>query len=711
MKFFLKVLLFFTATAFSLIVTASLTTAKVSPSNSQPYSASYKIHPTNSQPISYKTSDSSEFRVKLISPYKQVKKGSPFKVGIQIKIQENWYTYWSFAGDFGVAPHINFKASDSVQIKRLPLPRPQRKDLSLDEESFYSFTYSNELLIPLEILIQDSYQKESLDLSLNLDWGLCKDICINKTTPLELNLQIGSDFQEDPSKKIIFDFWKELFPQKGSLINLKSSFSELDSKLMLSFSFDSKISCLDVFPKAKFDFSTQKPKLIHQTKNSCSFEITKSKNSLHSLSGLLSYSQEKKLQSSFFVAQKEERLALFWFILMAFLGGLILNVMPCVLPIIFLKFYNNLQIQSFSRKRQLLLNGSYSAGVILSFLFLAFIIFIAKKSGESLGWGFHLQSPLFISVLALLFTLMGFYLLDKVSFSTPKLSNKLFKDEKILSHFLTGVLSTTAASPCTVPFMASAVGFAFSRSYLEIFAIFFFLGLGLSSPYLLLSFFPQVFKFVPSPGSWSQVMKKLFSIPLFLTSLWLLSILYLHLDLKVFFLSLMVFPFLMVALFVPKQISNPVFKKAVFFGAFIFIVLILFLQTQLKSYKQNSILKKTTVLIDSSWQSFDENKLLYSQKQAKNIFIAFGAEWCLTCKFNDRVFKTHGFQELVDKYDIQLFYGDWTNKTDSITSFLERHSRQGVPFYVFYQGEEKVFIFPTLLTEKNFLKKLEELAQ
>ena len=654
------------------------------------------------------------FTIKLISPYKKIKKGSPFLAGIQIKMEENWYTYWSFPGDFGIAPYLNFKANDSFQIKTLPLPRPQRKDLSLGKNQFYSFIYKGALLIPLEVLVQDSYNKETLDLSLSLEWGLCKDICINKNTDLNLQLKIGSDFQEDSFKKIIFDFWKDHFPQNDSLVNLKSQFSESDSKQILSFSFDSQIDCLDVFPKSRLDFSTEKPKLLQQIKNSCSFEISKTKNSYNSLSGLLIYSQNEKTQSSRFSAQKEEGLALVWFVLMAFLGGLILNIMPCVLPIIFLKFYSNLQVRSFSRKKQLLLNGSYSAGVILSFLLLALIIFLAKKSGESLGWGFHLQSPFFVSLLALLFTLIGFYLLDLLSLPASKFLKhfpKFFRDEKIFSHFLTGILSTTAASPCTVPFMASAVGFAFSRTYLEIFTIFFFLGLGLSFPYLILSFFPQVFNLVPSPGKWSEILKKLFSIPLFLTSLWLLSILYLQLDPKTFFLSLMSFPLLIGAVFIPKHLLNPLFKKIFVICSMILILMILILQTHLNSLQKNPLLKKETALIDSNWQIFDENKLTYSRRQGVSLFIALGAEWCLTCKFNERIFKTREFQNIVEKYNIQLFYGDWTNKTDSISNFLETYNRQGVPFYIFYQGEEKVFIFPSLLTEKSFLEKLEELAQ
>ena len=500
------------------------------------------------------------FSIKLISPYKQVKKGADFLIGIQIKMEENWYTYWSYPGDFGITPYLEAPSLKSVQIKQLSFPHPQRKRFLLEKKSLYSFVYYNELLIPLKAFIQNDYQKDSLILNLNLEWGVCEEVCLSKKSAVQLNLKIGPDFQEDKNQKIIFDSWKNRYPQLTQALNLKTSFIETGSKQLLSFFFKSEINCLDLLPRSRLDFSTQKPKLTKQTANSCSFEIMKTKGSAGALSGLLVYSQNQHIQSSWFSSYKKEKFALLWFIAMAFLGGLILNFMPCVLPIIFLKFYNNLEIKDLSRKRQLLLNGSYSVGVILSFLILALFIFISKETGESLGWGFHLQSPLFVSLLALLFTAMGFYLLDAFSFSSPKLP-KLFKDQKIFSHFLTGVLSTTAASPCTVPFMASAVGFAFSRSYLEIFSIFFFLGLGLSCPYLLLSLFPQIFSRLPSPGAWPQLVKKLFSIPLFLTSLWLISILYLQISLTSFLLTLLTFPLLTAVIFLPRKLSFIFLKK------------------------------------------------------------------------------------------------------------------------------------------------------
>ena len=659
---------------------------------------------------SFSQKDQDIFHIALISPYKEVKKNSPFLAGIHIQFAPGWHSYWSFAGDFGQAPQIQFQKTAHVKTKLLPLPRPQRKNLLVNKQNSSSFIYENELLIPIEVFIEEDYKGDSLNLSLELEWAICKDICLSKKNKLQLKLNISKSFKENTKSQKVFQFWKNFFPLPAKKINLKSYFQETGNKQIFEFSFKTPILCLDALPKTALDFSTKQVRLLSQTENSCSFEVEKSNSNLNTVSGLFIYSLRSETHSSLFQSHKTKFLGLFWFILMAFLGGLLLNVMPCVLPLIFLKFYNNLELANQPRKRVLLLNVSYSAGVISAFLILAGVIFISKLLGENAGWGFHLQSPLFVSSLALLFTFMAFYFLDILSFSAPKLP-LLFKDQKIGSHFLTGVLSTTAASPCTVPFMASAVGFAFSRSYLEIFSIFFFLGFGLSFPYLALSVFPQVLKYIPSPGNWTRNLKKFLSLPLFLTSLWLLYILYFQLNLKAFFLTLTLFPALLGWIFLRRNISKKPIKKIADPVFFVIVALALAGQNFFNTIDKKNEKLKLSNFLSSQWQAFDYNKILLDKKTGKNIFIALGAEWCLTCKLNERVFETKEFKDLAKINNIALYYGDWTNKTDMITYFLESYSKQGVPFYIFLKGEEELFIFPTLLLKSAFLEKLTELSQ
>ena len=674
---------------------------------------------------------SPQYDIQVISPYKAVKKGETFWIAIEISMYEDWYTYWSFPGDYGLPTTVKiwdgeaFKQIPSqkspsqklvskkpvskkptglllesrVSVKVLPFPRPERKKLPLGDEISYSFVYQEEFLIPLEVFIPEDYPESYLDMSFQLEWGLCKEICLSLQNKLKFRLPVGDLFVEDSESQKKFDFWQSRFPVSTEKLNLNGEFWESPNQTeILSFRFDKEIQCLDAFPQSREDFSSSLPSVISQKSNSCVLEVTSPdlESDRQSLSGLLIYLQGGEKKSIPFVAQRKKKvdISLFWFIFMAFLGGLILNVMPCVLPILFLKIYNTLELKNLSRSKAVLLNSSYALGVIVSFLSLAVFVFISKKTGESLGWGFHLQSPLFVSLLAGLFTLLAFYLLGALSFSVP-LSFKLFKQDKLVSHFLTGVLSTTAASPCTVPFMAGAVGYAFSRSYLEIFSIFFFLGLGLSFPVLMLNFFPGVFKYLPSPGAWSQKLKKALSIPLFLTSVWLLSILYLQVPLKTFLMILGIFPVFILWIGVQKILSNSkikLFSNVLFITIFVlFCVIVMIFRSpiQQETFQKTSI--KKGMLLNSNWQSFDENKIQYDRRQGQKVFVAVGAKWCLSCQWNERIFKKKAFQTVVKKHNIQLYYGDWTNKTDSITSFLESHSRQGVPFYVFYKGENKGF--------------------
>ena len=472
---------------------------------------------------------------------------------------------------------------------------------------------------------------------------------------------------------------------------------------MITFENREKETCIDIYPLQKEDFSPTPPKSITGQTN-CVFEVTSGSSDLPKISGLLLYrGEEGRIKSSLFTSTEKAPFHLFWFLILAFIGGLILNVMPCVLPVIFLKLYNTLELKEKTGRSLIYLNLSYVAGVVSSFLLLAFFIVLSKSAGESIGWGFHLQSPVFVTLLSLLFSLMGFYLLNLLDIPLPKVALN-FKGEKVFSHFLTGVLSTTAASPCTVPFMASAVGFAFSRSYLEIFTIFLFLGLGLSFPYLLLSFFPGFLKRLPGPGKWMERLKTLLAFPLFGTTLWLFWLLFFQLNQKIFFITLSLFT-LTIALLLTRKFFNkyPLIRTLLFTAAVSVLIALVFFQ---KIGNTPPLHAKSSYTALNA-QTFLPDQIKQDRSEEKNIFIAFGAEWCLTCKLNERIFDSPEIIDFFKNQSIKFYYGDWTNNNPLITSFLEKYGYKGVPFYIFFKGSEKTVIFPSLLTTKSFIKKLQ----
>ena len=649
------------------------------------------------------------FPPELISPRAQIKRGEAFLLFVRLRPAPEWHSYWSFAGDFGLPPKISFNEIPHVKIKPLPLPAPQRKAFELNGQPAYSFIYSQEFLIPFEVTVNKPHTAPTLHLLGQIEWSVCKEICISRKSPLKASFPIGSDFKTNPQGQSLFLAHKGRFPKD---LNIASSFTSQDGKAVLSFSWKTpqeNILCEDLFPQGEREFSSHSPALLAQSDKSCSFQVKKPLPS-PAISGLLLYSQKGQKASALFRSLPKKTLGLIWFALLAFIGGLILNFMPCVLPIIFLKFYNTLELKQQSKGRALLLNLSYSAGVISSFLVLAFAIFASKQASFGLGWGFHLQSPGFVTCLALLFIFMACSMAGFAPAFSPKVS-VFFKRKKLLSHFMTGVLSTTAASPCTVPFMAGAVGFALSRGFLEIFIIFFSLGLGLSCPYLLLSVFPQALRYVPAPGRWTEVLKQLLSIPLFLTALWLASLLYFQLNFNLFLLSALALLILFPVIFVYKKEAPKVFKwgvLALFAGS---VLALLWIQKAHRGgLEPASSLNDPFIKAGLGWPAFDANLLLQDKQEGKNIFIALGAKWCLTCQFNERLFNEPEFKQLVKERNLQLYYGDWTNRDEAIGGFLQSMGRAGVPLYVFFQGEKKLFIFPELLFKESFLNELKSLS-
>ena len=579
-------------------------------------------------------------KIELISSVKHVEPEKTFLLALQFQLEKDWHTYWSYPGDIGQAPHFKWNLPKELKVQPLPWPLPDRHVDSIGERSLYSYIYKKELTLLFEARLDQTYSQFELPIKLDLDWAVCKDVCISKKSSFETYLQVSNKVKESQHAKKLIE-QKKIIEQK----KLTASFKRKKLSLIISFPQLNLGECLDIFPKGSENFKNFPA--ISMPNETCSFSVAASSTILPQVSGILIHKKNSRILSSEFTAKEEGLLTLFWQALFAFLGGLILNIMPCVLPIIFLKLFNTLEVIKTNPKKMLLLNLSYASGVIFSFLTLAFAVLLIKSAGKSVGWGFHLQSPIFILFLIFLFIAMGLLLLDKLKLPLPKTKIN-FKENKVLSHFMTGVLSTTAASPCTVPFMASSVGFALSRSYIEVFTIFFFIGFGLSFPYLFISFFPKVFENISFPTTKLNRIKKIFSIPLFLTAIWLAYLLSLQWQ--------------------PVQSSSP-FKD---------------------------------------WRTFNLESVERAQEEDKNIFIAFGAKWCLTCLSNEQTLKSKEVLDFFKKNKIELYYGDWTKGEHHITKFLQKYGREGVPFYIFFKGKSKTKIFSTFILPKSFIKEFKK---
>ncbi|MCY4512973.1 MAG: protein-disulfide reductase DsbD family protein [Bdellovibrionales bacterium] len=641
-------------------------------------------------------------QIHLISPYTHVKPDESFPIGVWIQLKPGWHTYWKHAGSVGVSPKIHFDLPDGVSLKHLPWPIPKRLSLKTEKNSLYSFIYDNEVLLPFEVTVSQGYSHLELPIRLNMEWAVCKEVCSIKKDSYLLTLTMDNSFKFHSKNQQLFHQIK-LNPSSDLL---KSEFIRQNQSLILNFKFKNPVECLDVFPKNHEDFTEDPPQVLKAETRSCSFQVKSSSSLLHKVSGLITYKKQDQILSAEFTALERKLFGLALFALFAFLGGLLLNFMPCVLPIIFLKLYNTLELIEKSPKKILWLNITYSAGVIISFWILAFSILAFKSAGQAVGWGFHLQSPLFVTLLALLFTLIGFYLLNLFTLPLPKAVLNV-KGEKFFDHFITGVLSTTAASPCTVPFMASAVGFAFSRSYLEIFVIFSFLGLGLSSPYLFISFVPHWFQKLPPPGRKMQLIKSVLAFPLFIVTVWLMYLLSFQLSTRSFFLTLMIFPFIGLYIWSAKSLNRSIVKNIALGLMSLLIAVLIAFQEKRPSLSEKAAEQTLSLSNPSSWKKFSLKQISEDRSRGHNVLVALGAEWCLTCKTNEQVFKNEKIKDFLKSNKVQLYYGDWTNGGREITEFLKSYNSWGVPFYVFYRGKEKTVLLPEILLPAPLLKKLQ----
>ena len=350
---------------------------------------------------------------------------------------------------------------------------------------------------------------------------------------------------------------------------------------------------------------------------------------------------EAKLQQALIITPQQAYLAdityqneqlgeIVYILLLAFFGGIILNAMPCVFPILSLKIFT--LIKQRRRRKPWKEALQYTCGVVFSFWLLTACIVYLKNQGEAIGWGFQLQSPLFVAVMMLIFFVLFLSMMEWLHF--PAISNRFIYRWASVNAFATGFFAVLIASPCTGPFMGAAIGYAFMRSNTEIFGVFTALALGYALPYALIELYPQKIKqILPKPGKWMTRVKMFLAIPLLLTAIWLGAILY-------------------------KQLGTSTASSA----------------------------------DDLQWLPYNSEEIMQLNEEKANIFIDFTADWCLTCKFNEKLtLQGDNFRRFVEENNVRLYVADMTEDNDEYINALNTYGRSSIPTYIYYSnGSYKV---------------------
>ena len=609
---------------------------------------------------------------------------------VRFNLDKDWHTYWINPGDSGDPASFNWDLPEGFNISKPIWPTPEL----IPYPPLTTFGYTDELKLLFKLSLPEQFDAIN-KFSVISKWLVCADVCIPQEGKINFVLSKGSS-NDFPIQNILIDDVRSSIPQS---IKQKVN-SKIESGILtLNLSdFDSDIKDAYFFPFEEnvvdYSFNQKLEKNFDEIKLNINLL---ERNKAESLSGGVLKTNignfEIELASDFIATESTldpEFISLSAAILFSLIGGLLLNLMPCVFPVISLKILNF--INHSKNKTQTSLHGfAFSSGSILMFVLIGLSVVLLKGLGMDIGWGYQLQSPLVVSLLIFLFIfLAGFFLLN-VNFLNSLLSigSSGISTPSYMNSFGTGFLAVIVATPCTAPFMGSALGFAILQPGFSSFLIFLSLGIGFSLPYILLSIFPSMLSLLPKPGTWMETFKQFMAFPMILTALWLVWVLSSQIDsfqlvLVLLGISLIVFFYWLNQLKISSKIGLQ-FRNVIYLA--VLVSLFFTLPIQKASYQEESNI-------------FSDEELAKRLAMGP-VFLNFTADWCITCKVNERVaLKTEETLKFFEKKNIFYLEADWTNKNELIAKKLASFGRSSIPLYIYYPGDKSApIILPEILTE------------
>ena len=572
-----------------------------------------------------------------------------------------------------------------------------------------TFGYNNEVMLLTEISSDEDVQFP-LNIQAQVGWFTCKEICIPQEGIVELKITSGNFIPSKNNEEI--NNYLESVPTR---FNQEYRVEKLDDKYFLLTDIDNGKHFEDIyfFPNEYGLTSYTEDQIYEKNLNSFTLEIkaSKAKLNLDRFEGVIETlnSDGKNYYEISFPLQnkvKDDSQNVVLLILFAFIGGLILNIMPCVFPILSIKILRFVEYGENSSSQTYKFGLFYSLGVILSFLLIAFTLLAFKASGEVIGWGFQLQYPLVIAILFYLFVALGFMFMSNLVFGSQlgQLSVAAQVKNESLESFLTGILAVVVASPCTAPFMGSAIGFALLQPSLNSIFIFLSLGIGFALPYLILSIKPALLSFLPKPGAWMETFKQFMAFPMWASALWLLWVLSGQVDPDTVILVLIGGLSISLALWLLERNTSEILLLKWLVRLAVLAIFALSIWILPTSYSTQTSQNQQDI-------TYSEELLKEYRDDNELIFLNFTADWCITCKVNESVaLNSEEVKALIKQKNIRYLEADWTRKNEAIAKKLEEFGRSGVPLYLLYPSTGKPIILPEILTEDILLNYLNELG-
>ncbi len=658
----------------------------------------------------------------------QITAGQTFTIVIEQNIREEWHTYWKNPGDSGEPTKAKWIMPDRFTASDIqwPVPKP------IKFGPYTNFGYEKTVLYPVTITPPDTLPEGQITLTAQLDWLVCKEICIPEYGDISITFPVADETLTNPA---IFDMAKSKLPGETK----DGTYTEKDGKLVLAFPSDQELASAYFYPHEWGLNIYSEPQTLTQidenTYTLSSKRDSRKLSEISSLTGTIKTVSINGEQRAFtFNGSPEtqetpqtkdaqtntadtndapiDRTTIFQAILFAFLGGIILNLMPCVFPVLSMKALSIVKTGNDDKSAVRLSGIAYTAGILLAFAVIAMLLIIIQQGGAQIGWGFQFQSPGFVLTLAVLLYLIGLNLsgfFDINAGGIAGLGQNLTQGKGFMPSFMTGILATLVATPCTAPFMATALGFAITQPAIVSLIIFLALGFGLALPYLAICFIPAVQKILPKPGAWMDVFKQVLAFPMYASAIWLAWVLSMQIGPS----AIVVASGVMLGLTIAIWFLNVKPSKGTMAPICLILFAVSFIGTIWFGYAGIASADQTVPHTQNNnqehaikWQNFTQDKLDTLLAGDNPVFVDMTAAWCITCKVNEKVaLNIPSTAEIFEDMNIQALQGDWTNQNPEITKYLARYGRNGVPLYVYYNKPDsktglrpQPVVLPQLLT-------------
>lgn len=652
--------------------------------------------------------------VRLISDRDAVRPGGTFTVAIEQDMRPGWHTYWFNPGEAGAATEVKWTLPQGWNAGSIQWPYPHR----LPVGPLMDYGYEGKIWLLQDVRVTAGASSGSVTLKALVQYLVCREVCIpedaNVSLPLVVDPAAGmpdssaaAEFAAARAKIPTPSPWPVRFALNGESASLYVEAPALSgSAKPVDAQFFPARSGL-VIDAAKQSFGYAKNGLVMRLSPGAKLAqlrlldgvlvLTSADNSVQALT---ISARPGPVPAAPTGADMNFALAL----LFAFLGGIILNVMPCVLPVLAMKALALAGHAGADRRHARAESFSYSAGAIASFVALGLLVIALRTGGVSIGWGFQLQQPVVVTALALLMFAVGLNLSGVYDVQAISMGDALARRGGLFGAFFTGVLAVAVAAPCTAPFMATAIGYGMTQTPVVGLAVFGALGLGFALPFLLLGFWPALHRILPKPGLWMKRLKQILALPMYGAAAWLLWVLAQQVDRNGLIAAAVAVIAVGIALFLwgatrlRARVAGTVAALALFAGAAYALNVVANADTPAP--------KIATAYAGMKSEPYSPARLEALRKAGRPVFLDATASWCITCLVNEEAALSRpGVRAAFRQHNVALLVADWTNRNAEITALLEAHGRSGVPLYLYYApGAAEPKVLPQILTEGEVLK-------